>query len=99
MDLYTFARTGDRVLLQEIDDGYNVNSVNENGDSLLLLAAQGGHVELVRGLIARGADLAHRNHRGVTPVIAAASRGHHDVVESLVHAGAERHPELDPDPA
>ena len=25
MDLFTFARTGDSVLLQEIDDGYDVN--------------------------------------------------------------------------
>lgn len=99
MDLYTFARAGDGVLLQEIDDGYNVNSVNEHGDSVLLLAAQGGHADLVRGLVARGADVNLRNHRGVTPVIAAASHGHFNVVATLVNAGAERHPELDPDPA
>jgi len=89
MDLFTFARAGDGVLLQEIDDGYDVNSTNEYGDTLVLLAASNGHTGLVRGLVARGADVNRRNQRGLSPVVAAASRGHHDVVSALVRAGAD----------
>lgn len=88
MDLFTFARVGDPVLLQEIDDGYNVNSANENGDTLVMLAATHGHAALVRGLIARGADLTRRNAHGSSPLTAAVARGHADVAETLRHAGA-----------
>ncbi|WP_119695819.1 ankyrin repeat domain-containing protein [Microbacterium halotolerans] len=88
MDLFTFARTGDTVLLQEIDDGYNVNSTNEHGESLVLLAARHGHSGLVRGLVARGADVKSPNPNGLTPVAAAAAKGYDDVVGTLLHAGA-----------
>ena len=76
------------------------NSTNEHGDTLVMLAAHNGHTGLVRGLIARGADVNRRNQRGLSPVVAAASRGHHDVVSALVRAGADaaaHHPAPAPD--
>lgn len=88
MDLFTFARNGDTVLLQEIDDGYDVDSSNEYGDTLVLLAARHGHHAIVRGLIARGADVNRRNATGLTPIAAAAAAGHADIVDTLRHAGA-----------
>lgn len=88
MDLFTFARVGDPVLLQQVDDGYNVNSTNENGDTLVMLAATHGHASLVRGLIARGADVHARNSHGSSPLTSAVAHGHADVAEMLRHAGA-----------
>lgn len=88
MDLFTFARVGDSVLLQEIDDGYDVNSTNENGDTLVMLAATHGHASLVRGLIARGADVLRPNRTGSTPAAAAAARGYPEIAETLRRAAA-----------
>ncbi|MGO1235652.1 MAG: ankyrin repeat domain-containing protein [Microbacterium gubbeenense] len=89
MDAFTFARTGDPVLFQEIDDGYSVDSANENGDTLLMLAAYHGHADLVRGLIARGADLNRPNAKGLVPLAGAVFKGHEAIVLSLVRAGAD----------
>lgn len=92
MDLFTFARVGDSVLLQEIDDGYDVNSTDENGDTLVMLAAVHGHASLVRGLVARGADVLRHNANGSTPQGAAAAGGHHDIAEIIRRAATRTMP-------
>jgi len=89
MDLFESARTGDAALLQEIDDGADVDTANENGDTLLMLAVYHGHPGLVRGLIARGADLNRPNAKGLVPLAGAVFKGHDAIVLSLVEAGAD----------
>lgn len=89
MDLFDSARSGDSILLQEIDDGADVDTANENGDTLLMLAVYHGHPGLVRGLIARGADLDRPNAKGLVPLAGAMFKGHGAIAESLVAAGAD----------
>ncbi|WP_221584439.1 ankyrin repeat domain-containing protein [Microbacterium sp. G2-8] len=89
MDLFEFARTGDPVLLQAIDDGFDVDKANENGDTLVMLATYHGHAELVRGLVARGADVNRPNAKGLVPLAGAVFKGHEDLILTLLRAGAD----------
>ncbi|KAL2077246.1 hypothetical protein ACEWY4_026750 [Coilia grayii] len=60
-----------------------------NHDTALTLACAGGHEELVSVLIARGANIEHRDKKGFTPLILAATAGHVGVVEVLLVKGAD----------
>jgi uncharacterized protein len=93
-EMFDLARAGDITLLAEVDAGLPVNLTNSAGDTLLILASYYTHPELVRGLLARGADHARVNDRGQTALAAAVFRRHEDVVSSLLQAGAD--PETGP---
>ncbi|XP_059173721.1 ankyrin repeat domain-containing protein 17-like isoform X2 [Physella acuta] len=70
----------------------DVDSQTEsNHDTALTLACAGGHAELVTLLLAKGADIEHRDKKGFTPLILSATAGHVDVVEILLdhHADIE----------
>ncbi|KAG5844227.1 hypothetical protein ANANG_G00160130 [Anguilla anguilla] len=60
-----------------------------NHDTALTLACAGGHEELVSVLIARGANIEHRDKKGFTPLILAATAGHVVVVEILLDKGGD----------
>lgn len=89
MDPFDSARSGDNILLHQIDDGADVDAANENGDTLLMLAAYHGHADLVRGLIARGAALDRANPMGLVPLAGAVFKRHDAVVAALMAAGAD----------
>ncbi|CAG5121213.1 unnamed protein product [Candidula unifasciata] len=68
----------------------DVDSQTEsNHDTALTLACAGGHAELVTLLLAKGADIEHRDKKGFTPLILAATAGHVDVVEILLDHNAD----------
>jgi ankyrin repeat protein len=54
-----------------------------------MLAAYGGHAELVRGLLERGADPNRLNDRGQAPIAGAVFKREDEVVRVLVDAGAD----------
>jgi len=59
------------------------------GNTLLMLAAYGGHAELVRGLLERGADPNRLNDRGQAPIAGAVFKREDEVVRVLAEAGAD----------
>lgn len=65
-----------------------VDRDNVKGYTPLHLAAQGGHLEVVRALLERGANLEARNEHRDTPLILAARGGHMEVVRFLLERGA-----------
>src|SRR5699024_3846112 len=64
-------------------------SQDEDGNSLLMLAAYHGHSATVTALIEQGADVDLRNGRNQSPVAGALFKGEDDVVAVLVEAGAD----------
>lgn len=58
--------------------------VGSEETSALALAAAQGHVEMVRLLLGKGADLDARTKRLETPLFLAAAKGHHKIVALLV---------------
>jgi len=73
----------------EFLEGSDVNVTNEDDYSPLHLAAIGGHLEVVKLLLARGAEVGAVNTSGVTPLHEAAYGGHQEVVRLLLAAGAQ----------
>lgn len=62
-----------------------------HGGSVLHLAAEDGHVDIVSSLLEKGADKDALDYDGDTPVARAVERGHLGVVETLLRAGAVMH--------
>ncbi|MEV7429411.1 ankyrin repeat domain-containing protein [Nocardioides sp. NPDC092400] len=87
--MFDLARAGDPLLLEHVDAGLPVDLTNSSGDTLLLLAAYHVHVDLVAGLLERGADHSRVNDRGQTALGAAVFRRRADVVTRLLGAGAD----------
>jgi len=67
--------------------GVDVNATNQMGQSPFSVAVESGNVELVKLLIAHGADI-NRTMRGITPLHYAADRNHTETVKTLLSAGA-----------
>ena len=73
--------------------GSDVNARHVNGETLLILAAARGHIEMVEMLLEENAEpnfatAKHANGTRLTALEAAASKGHMVVVELLYGAGA-----------
>ena len=86
-DLAREGRTDE--LLEFLDHGLPVELADDDGNTLLMLAAYHGRVGTVTALIGRGADPDARNARDQSPVAGALFKGESDVVRALVAAGAD----------
>jgi len=89
--LFDMARNGDEALIEYLDNGVSPDLANQDGNSLLMLAAYAGHTAIVRGLLERGADVDKQNNRGQTPLAGAVFKKYDEVVDVLVDAGADPH--------
>jgi hypothetical protein len=71
------ARTGDLALVRRflLRDGWDINATNSHGLSALHEAAYHGHADVVRALVASGADLELRDRNDLTPLAMACNRG------------------------
>ena len=77
-------------LIQAIDGGFNVDTQDEDGQTLLMWASSFGNDDAVLYLILSGASLNIRDRRGQTALMYAASEGFEDLVNELLHHGAEK---------
>ncbi|RDD43354.1 Ankyrin repeat and EF-hand domain-containing protein 1 [Trichoplax sp. H2] len=72
-----------------IDNGADVNNVDDTGKSVLIQAAQGGHEKMVTLLLNAKADPNYKNETtGKTALHAAASSGNANCVREILSAGA-----------
>lgn len=84
------ARLGDtRQLVDLLNRGIDPNTIDEQGNTLLILAANGGHVRTVEAILPYRPNVSQRNLAGDSALMMAVLRGHEEVVEILLKAGAE----------
>jgi uncharacterized protein len=95
--VYAAARRGDVVQLAKLlDRGADPNeSGDEHGTTALTTAAFQGHLEAVRLLLERGADIDRSNKFGARPLFVAATNARLGVISLLLKAGASLSVEAD----
>lgn len=76
-------------VVQWLKRGMDANSVDPTGMPVLLVAARGGQVEVVKALADARADLDKTNANGETAMMLAAIGGHRTVVEFLITREAQ----------
>ena len=69
----------------------NAAAANTEGDTALISAGAGGHVEVVRALLAAGAGLDAADSGGWTALMWASLNSHVEVVRVLLASGANKH--------
>jgi ankyrin repeat protein len=88
--VFNLARQGDTATLAAyVDAGVPANLCNDNGDTLVMLAAYHGHPQAVSALLERGADPDRPNDRGQTPLAGAVFKGERAVIDALLDGGAD----------
>ena len=65
-----------------------VNAANSDKDTPLHWVASEGHIEVVKILLAEGADVNACNKDQNTPLLVACAEGHPEVVKQLLAGGA-----------
>ena len=66
------------------------DQANNQGATPLYIAAENGHLDVVRHLVEVGADKDQASNQRATPLFIAALNGHLDVVRHLVEVGADK---------
>ena len=79
---------------QAVADGADVNAKDQNGRTLLQIAALKGHKEVVELLIAKGADVNAKRNDGETPLDLAIGRKHPETADLLRKHGGKTSEEL-----
>ena len=91
-ELFDSVRKNDLGSVQRLlGRGFDVDSTDEKGLSLLMEASRSGHLAMVDYLVKSKAQLNRRNATGESAVMLAAFHGHLKVVQLLHKAGAEIH--------
>ena len=74
---------------QRLEQGADVNVMDEDKFRPLHWAAFGGHTEMVQLLVDKGAEIDVKNDDGLTPLHTAVLAGHTDVVRRFLELGAD----------
>lgn len=90
-DLLNAAKMGDAAAVTRmVSQGMDINSTDQNGNSLLILAAREDQARVVEALVKqRGIKLNARNGAGDSALMLASLKGYSDVVQLLLAAGAD----------
>jgi len=72
-----------------LEDGADINTTDELGESPLHIAAVNGHLQAATLLVAKAADVNAGDVRGLTPLHAAAWSGSSEIVALLIDKGAD----------
>lgn len=92
MDLHDAARSGSESLLRALlDGGAALDRANILGDTPLLEACEGGHVECAKVLLKAGARPSVSAENGATPLYWALRHRSEELVRALLEAGACPH--------
>jgi ankyrin repeat protein len=67
----------------------SVRGTEEIGETPVFVAAEYGHLEVMRLLIGAGANIHHKTRSGITPLAIALRNGRTNIVRHLVRRGAE----------
>jgi len=73
----------------------DVNKATTDGETPLLVAAQLGHLAVIKYLVQQGAYKNNARVDGVTALLMAANKGHFQVVRYLVEQGADKEKAMD----
>ena len=89
--LHVATMAGDLAPLKKlIEAGARVRDTDDEGQTCLMLAAEVGHIEIVRYLVGLPeVDVNHRDLKNQTALNSAVKRVHVDVAQVLIDAGAE----------
>jgi len=80
---------GDEIMLAVLVSARaDLNSADYDGNTPLLVASAGGHLELAKLLIDTGAGISDANREGNTPTMAASAGGYLELAKVLIDAGA-----------
>lgn len=92
-DTLRAALEGDLVTLQKLlDRGTSPDTTDADGNTLLMLAARGGHVKVAELLVSRKASVSQKSKVGDTALMAAALKGEIPMAAFLLEHGAELNP-------
>jgi ankyrin repeat protein len=73
-----------------LEKGADKNKATTAGVTPIFIASQIGHLEIVKALVAAGADVnIARKGSGITPLYSASEKGHLEIVKTLLEAGAD----------
>lgn len=79
----------DEVKRLVIEEEYDLNDENDDGDAPLHVAALQGHTEIVKFLMLKGANVNSKNPEGDTPLHLALREGHLEIARSIIFAGGD----------
>jgi len=89
-DLFSAAEEGDlNKVMQLINSGISVNTINSEGRTLLQVAAREDDLDLVKRLIVKGAEVDNRGEKKNTPLNIAAKKSSLAIVKLLLDSGAD----------
>lgn len=97
-DIFLQAKKGNVTQVDDIytgritDDVHTTTEVDDNGDTVLTIAAANGHLELVRKCLIWGFNINHRNYNDQNALVLAAIGGNKDVVQYLLQPSSDPSP-------
>ena len=87
--LHVAAERGDAAVVSLLLRAFaDVDVVDQDGNTPLLLACRPGHLEVAKALLDKGADASAANRHGDTPLLAAMAAGNAELVRELSAWGA-----------